>query len=107
MCHKNHSHKILDRELRRWSFSLPRSAEGKETLFLGAYIIVSANTDEFVIRMYGSNKGIFKKSGYYARGVPMGAVQDFAKHVDECRPREVARDNNLRSYKGAQEIKIG
>ena len=27
--------------------------------------------------------------------------------VEECRSREVARDNNLRGYKGAQEIKIG
>lgn len=34
-------------------------------------------------------------------------VRNFAKHVEECRPREVARDNNLYGYKGAQEIKIG
>jgi len=27
--------------------------------------------------------------------------------IEECHSREVARDNNLRGYKGAQEIKIG
>ena len=50
----------------------------------------------------------------YAESIPKEPLLRFGilvetrfRVVEERRSREVARDNNVRGYKGAQEIKIG